>query len=206
MPTTTRVTSCQQSCQTYACVPCTDPGPLQQSCNMPQFPSYLPLIVAASALTVALVTDLRGLWIPNLLTFPLLLSGIAYQAGSPQGQGLIFGLLGLFVATTPFLLMYSLNAMGAGDVKLVAGLGMWLGPLLAINGVLLALIAHSVYSLSMLAASGRLRRSWDFLLRRSSVADLVEPSPENRSVITRIPFSPGIAIGFLVAFIFCPLT
>ena len=93
---------------------------------MPQFPSYLPLIVAAFALTVALVTDLRGLRIPNLLTFPLLLSGIAYQAGSPQGQGLIFGLLGLFVATTPFLLMYSLNAMGAGDVKLVAGLGMWL--------------------------------------------------------------------------------
>ena len=173
---------------------------------MPQFPSYLPLIVAASALTVALVTDLRGLRIPNLLTFPLLLSGIAYQAGSPQGQGLVFGLLGLIVATTPLLLMYSLNAMGAGDVKLVAGLGMWLGPLLAINGVLLALIAHSVYSLSMLAASGRLRRSWGFLLCRSSMADLTDPTSASQSGVTRIPFSPGIAIGFLIAFVFCPLT
>lgn len=174
--------------------------------HMLQMSLNLPSIVTAIALSIALVTDLRGMRIPNLLTFPLLMTGTIYQVGSQHGQGLVFGLLGLIVAIIPFLVMYALNGMGAGDVKLVAGLGVWLGPLLAINGVLLALIAHSVCSLGLLAASGRLRRSWDVLWYRPSVTDPVEPTSESSSLVTRLPFSPGIAIGFLVAFLFRPLT
>ena len=79
-------------------------------------------------LVVAAVVDWRTRRIPNWLTFTLVLSGLA-QSWMPQAiVGPWSSLTGLLAGFGLTLLLYLLGALGAGDVKLLAGIGAWFGP------------------------------------------------------------------------------
>lgn len=82
---------------------------------------------AVAIALVACVTDLRARRIPNLLTFPAALAGLAWHAaGGFSALGWALG--GLAVGLLLFFPLFLLRGMGAGDVKLLAALGAWLGP------------------------------------------------------------------------------
>ncbi|HEY2588112.1 MAG TPA: A24 family peptidase [Tepidisphaeraceae bacterium] len=87
--------------------------------------SELPLVLL---LSIAAATDARGRRIPNWLTLLLLAGGIGRSLlrGAPIGPG--FALAGVFVAAAIPFGQFTLGAVGAGDVKLMAGVGAWLGP------------------------------------------------------------------------------
>src|SRR5262245_59929528 len=87
----------------------------------------IPVIVAVVACSVAATTDVRGFKVHNLLTLPLLVAGFVYHAvtgGLTQFGATALGALAGFGLLVPF---YLLGGMGAGDVKLMAALGAWLG-------------------------------------------------------------------------------
>lgn len=102
------------------------------------------------ALVVAVVTDVRSQRIPNLLTFPLILAGLTIHTVTGGWDGLLFSLggfgLGLGVMLVPFLL----GVMGAGDVKLMAGVGACLGVETAFAAFLITCLAGGVYALGMM--------------------------------------------------------
>ena len=164
----------------------------------------LPFIATTTALAVAIVTDFRHYKIPNALTVPLMLSGGIYQLFSPHAQGLTYGMMGLLVATIPLVVMHFRGAMGLGDVKLAAGLGMWLGPVIGLNGIFTALVVHAVFSFLVLAMQRRMSVVWSVLSDTKSLL-APSPAPDLPYSLTRIPFSIGIAIGFLSALVFRPL-
>jgi Flp pilus assembly protein protease CpaA len=83
------------------------------------------LLVGACA--VASVTDLRRMVIPNWLTFPLIVSGLAYATVAAGWQGLAGAAIGMGVAGGVFILNYLTAGGGAGDAKLMMGLGAWIG-------------------------------------------------------------------------------
>lgn len=84
--------------------------------------------IAALVLSItAAATDLRGARIPNLLTFGAAGLGLAFHAAMPGGQGLTASAIGLAAGLAVFFPFFALGAMGAGDVKLMAALGAWLG-------------------------------------------------------------------------------
>lgn len=73
--------------------------------------------------------DVRTHRVPNFLTLGGALGGLGYQLGAHGWAGLSQGLLGLSLGLALLMLPYIMGGMGAGDVKALAALGAWLGPM-----------------------------------------------------------------------------
>lgn len=87
--------------------------------------------------------DIRTRLIPNSLILLILFIGIGYQFGygSP-----IEAITGLLIPALPLLLiMNQLRSIGAGDIKLIAVVGVWFGGLLNIAIYLLACCTALLY-------------------------------------------------------------
>jgi prepilin peptidase CpaA len=92
---------------------------------------------------VAALWDMRTRRIPNVLTGTLLVSGLIVSAWMGRGSsaGILYSLLdslcGALLLGALFMVLFIVAGGGAGDVKLMAGLGAWLG---VSNGVIVLLM------------------------------------------------------------------
>jgi len=116
------------------------------------------LTTLALLVLAAVVFDLRQRRIPNTLVLLALGAGLIINLIGPQlwlrGGGLLtlypsaLGLkgaaLGALTGLALFLPFYLMRAMGAGDVKLMAGIGAFVGPAAAINVALFILVTGGV--------------------------------------------------------------
>jgi prepilin peptidase CpaA len=114
-------------------------------------------IVVLSVALVACVTDVRTRRIPNVLTFGAALAAVLFHVGVSGLAGLQTALLGWVVGLVMFLPFFLLRGMGAGDVKLLAALGAWLGPGDAFWLAIYASLAGGVMGLAVALARGYLR-------------------------------------------------
>jgi prepilin peptidase CpaA len=99
-------------------------------------------LAALVAIFIALcaIIDYRTQRIPNWLTMPAAICGLAYSALAPGGAGIAWSLAGFVVGLALLILPWLLGGGGMGDVKMLAALGTWLGPL----GILIAFGLGSV--------------------------------------------------------------
>ena len=79
-------------------------------------------------LTLASINDLFYKRIPNWLTLSSLLFGIILQSAFRGYDGLIFSLQGIGIGFAIPFLIYLVGGFGAGDVKLMAAVGSFVGP------------------------------------------------------------------------------
>ena len=112
------------------------------------------------ALIVATVTDLRFQKIPNLLTFPVMLTALTYHGATNGLDGLQFSSAGLAMGIALLILPYLLGAMGAGDVKLMGAVGAILGARGAFIAFLFTGIAGGIYALMILLIRHNECRAW----------------------------------------------
>lgn len=141
------------------------------------------MMLAALALTAALF-DLRFRRIPNWLTAGGWITGVAAQTYLQGWPGAKEALLGSALGFGVYAFLFSLRAMGGGDVKLMAGFGAILGPSLLLWAALWTAAAGGLFALAGLGFY-RLRRWW---LNRP-------PDPQEES----IPYAPAIAVGAWLA-------
>jgi prepilin peptidase CpaA len=107
------------------------------------------------------VIDIRTGRIPNWLVFGGALYALAYNSlfpFYPKDNGTLLALQGLAVGLGAFLPFYVFRAMGAGDVKLMAMVGAFLGLWPAVHAVLATLVAGGVLAVVLAVRSGRLSR------------------------------------------------
>ena len=114
-------------------------------------------VVVVTAASVSTVIDLRSKKIPNIITFPLIVSGLFFMALVGGFSGLGDSALGMLLLSLPFLLAFALRIGGAGDVKLMAGIGAWVGIQPGIWILLSTCIAGGVWSIVAMVIYGRVR-------------------------------------------------
>ena len=115
--------------------------------------------VAIGVGITACVTDLRSRRIPNMLTFGAAGAALAYGVATGGWTGLGSAALGWGIGALAFIVPFALGGLGGGDVKLLAALGAWLGPVGAFWVALYAGVAGGVMALLVALATGSLRRA-----------------------------------------------
>jgi prepilin peptidase CpaA len=105
-----------------------------------------PLHVVLVAVMVAAITDLWGFRLHNALTIPLLFTGLIYHAIADGATGFAGSVLGVLVGAVPLLIPYAQGGMGAGDIKLMAGIGAWLGPWTVLHVLIVSGLATGFYA------------------------------------------------------------
>ena len=127
--------------------------------------------VLMGLLLIAAVSDAKTGRIPNWLVFSGALYALLYNGFvplHPRDNGMLFALGGLTVGLAALLPAYLFRVMGAGDVKLMAMVGAFLGTWTTVAAVLATLIAGGVFAVGLAIRSGgfvRMLRNVTMMLR-----------------------------------------
>lgn len=156
--------------------------------------------VFLTMLFIACVWDVRTRRVPNWLNASLAVCGLCYTiAEHPVLPGIGIALGGMAIGMLIWFPSYAFRLLGAGDVKLAAAGGMWLGPMRAfeaaiIGGIIGGLLAF-VWMLRFRGVRGTATTLW---VARVLPRTLVEPrvGPSTRE---HLPYSVALALGLAIA-------
>jgi len=161
-------------------------------------------LAAIGVSIAACVFDLKWRRIPNVLTFGATVAGflVALLTGGSAAFG--SSVAGWAVGLVLFLPMYGLGGMGAGDVKLLATIGAWLGPLGAFHAALYTAIAGAVLATIIMCARRCVRQTFTnlhLLLLHWRVAGFSAPAQLTLegSTSPKLAYALPMLIGTVVA-------
>jgi prepilin peptidase CpaA len=120
-------------------------------------------ILALTIASIAVVTDVRGGRIPNALTFGGALAALLYGLATDGVHGLGVSAAGWLAGAALFFPFFALGGMGAGDVKLLAAMGAWLGPADSVWIAMYAAAAGGALALVLAVARGYLKTAFSNL-------------------------------------------
>ncbi len=155
-------------------------------------------------LVIAAIYDLRSHRIPNRLVLAGLLFGAIYNTAFPPTphDSVLFPLSGVGLALLVFLPLYLMRAMGAGDVKLMAMAGAFLGPTDIFYAMLASMVTGGIFALCYVLAKGTATRMWRnlvSLLQHSLLSTFTGGSQsmriETNQSAGKLPYGVAIAIG-----------
>lgn len=163
--------------------------------------------LVSATLVVAAVIDGWKLKVPNWITFPMILLGWAYFSYFGGWAGLGYSVLGTFAGLGMLLPLYAIGGMGAGDVKLLAGVGAWVGTTHTFRAFCCSAVVGGVIALAMVVY----RRSWakhanNFMNIAHEVLTVGNPTvlaaraAERKSSMLLLPYGIPIAIGAISYF------
>ncbi len=164
-------------------------------------------------LIVAAYIDGKELRVPNWITFPMVLSGLAYSLyagglGNTE-SGLVGGLLGMIVGLACLLPLYAVGGMGAGDVKLMAGIGAWLGVKVTIYAFCVSTVVGAIIALGMVLYRNNFTKHYaNFLMILTEWMAVKNPkelagiAAERKSSMLLLPYGIPICIGSIGYFMY----
>ena len=163
--------------------------------------------LVSAILVEAAVIDGLKLRVPNWLTFHFVIGGLTFAALSGGTPALLWSLGGAALGLALLLPLYAIGGMGAGDVKLLAGVGAWMGPALTLGAFVATAITGGLMALAMVAWSGEYIRHWvlfqtighEIVTLRDPVL-LSEKAAARKPSMTLLPYGIPITVGSIAYF------
>jgi prepilin peptidase CpaA len=177
----------------------------------PAAPQHWIIVAVCWAVSLTLVAaafiDGYKLKVPNWLTFPLVISAWIASAVFYGWAGLGWSLLGTAVGLGLLLPAYAIGGMGAGDVKLLAGVGAWIGVTHTFWAFVVSVFVGAAIAVGMVIY----RRKWRHHLYQlyaivSEILLVRDPNrlsamaAERKSSMLLLPYGIPIAIGSIAYF------
>jgi prepilin peptidase CpaA len=172
-----------------------------------------PVWLVTVTLVLAAVVDGFELKVPNWITFPMVFTGWAYSMlfahtlGLTWYEGLGWSLFGTVVGLALLLPAYAIGGMGAGDVKLLAGVGAWMhGEHTFWAFCLSAIIGAVLAVLMVLVRRGWRKHTAQFWMIFGEIMTIRNPeqlssiAAERKSSMLLLPYGIPIAIGTIIYF------
>jgi prepilin peptidase CpaA len=169
-----------------------------------------PIWFVTVTLVVAAVIDGKQLKVPNWLTFPMIVSGWAYSLLlSPYAgwEGLVYSLIGTVVGLLLLLPAYAIGGMGAGDVKLNAGIGAWVWGTTTFYAFAVSAVVGGIIAIGMVVLQkkwdkhhGQFWMIWNEILTVKNPEKLAEIAAERKPRMMLLPYGIPMAIGTIAYF------
>lgn len=163
-------------------------------------------------LIVAAYIDGKQLRVPNWITFPMILSGLLYHGWTGGWTGLEAALVGTAVGLLCLLPLYSIGGMGAGDVKLMAGIGAWLGASVTFAAFVVSTVVGAVMAIAMVVRRKSFAKHYaNFWLILSEFSQFKNPrelsqiAAERKPQMLLLPYGIPICIGSIAYFLYTGL-
>ena len=166
-----------------------------------------PIWLVSGVMIIAAIIDGMILKVPNWLTFPFILCGWAHgliQAGLP---GLGASLAGTAVGLMLLLVVRAVGGMGGGDVKLLAGLGAWVGVSSVWWAFVVTTFVGAIMAIVMIAYSGQWKKhyymtrqilhEWKTVRNPEKLFDIAKARKPNMQLL---PYGIPMAIGSILYF------
>jgi prepilin peptidase CpaA len=174
----------------------------------------IPTAIVLVAAVIAAVMDVWKFKVYNVLTVPLLLSGLAYHVVVGGMQGLLGSLMGAAFGFAVLVFVYAMGGMGAGDVKLMTAVGAWLGMPLTFYVFVASALASGAYAVVLILASGSVRETWIdlqvVLFRIMAFGHHLGEDGRMEAEIKRadrhhrlVPFGAMVAVGLAAVLMWC---
>jgi prepilin peptidase CpaA len=123
-------------------------------------------VALAGTVLIAAITDLYDQRVPNWLTMPATVLALCLQSAIGGMVGVLSGLAGCLVGFSLLILFYIKGGMGAGDVKLMAAIGAFVGPYRVVWIFLYTALFGGIYALGIVVYSMWTRGGWSDTGRR----------------------------------------
>ena len=113
-------------------------------------------MVLAFVLLICLYTDLRERKIYNMVVFPAIIFGLLYNFYSAGIDGALWALKGFGLGLAVFFIPFALGGLGAGDVKLMGGIGALMGSQFVLLTALSAALFGGLIALGIMLFKGQM--------------------------------------------------
>jgi prepilin peptidase CpaA len=173
---------------------------------MTQLPHGAIWFVSAILAEAAVIDGLK-LRVPNWLTYHLALGGLAFSAITGGMAGVLLALAGAALGLAVLMPLYAIGGMGAGDVKLMAGVGAWMGPAITLGAFVSSALVGGLMALIMVARSGQfIHHLVQFQMIGHEILSVRNPvklsaaAAKRKPTMMLLPYGIPIAIGSIAYF------
>ena len=159
-------------------------------------------------LGTAIAFDLSWRTIPNWLTGPSILVGLGFHTAMNQLAGFVFSLEGAALGLGVFVILYACGWMGAGDVKLFAAVGSFLGPAQTISAAIVIALVGGLLAFLVLGFHQGWRKTglwlWSYVQAMVLTRSAQALTPV-QGAAPKVPYAVAIGLGTIGSYWWYPL-